>query len=200
MDKANQQGGLVLGTGDLSEIALGWSTFTGDHISNYNVNASVPKSLVKYLVQWVSEQTDFSIAQSVLQDILATPISPELLPPEGETITQVTEDKIGPYELHDFFGYYLVRFGYSPLRIARLATTAFIQQTKLGRQYSLTEIKKWLKVFLERFFNNQFKRNFLPDGPKVGLTCLSPRGDWRMPSDAQVRAWLDDWEKIPDTF
>ena len=200
--QASKFKGLVLGTGDLSELMLGWCTYMGDHGSHYGINAGVPKTLISFLINWTAEvifAKELAV-QKILRDILATPISPELLPPDGEIITQVTEDKIGPYELHDFFGYYLVRFGYSPLRIARLATAAFIQQTKSGRPYSLTEIKKWLRVFLERFFNNQFKRNSMPDGPKVGLTCLSPRGDWRMPSDAQVKAWLSDWEKIPDAL
>ncbi|MDO8669526.1 MAG: NAD(+) synthase [Candidatus Buchananbacteria bacterium] len=195
--------GLVLGTGDLSELLLGWCTYMGDHGSHYAVNAGVPKTLISFLISWTAEVifAQEPRVQAILHDILATPISPELLPPDGETITQVTEDKIGPYELHDFFGYYFIRFGYSPKRIARLALAAFIQQVDTDNQkYDLADIKKWLGVFLNRFFTNQFKRNFMPDGPKVGLTCLSPRGDWRMPSDAQVQAWLDDWAKIPNAL
>ena len=192
--------GIVLGTGDLSELMLGWCTYMGDHGSHYAINAGVPKTLISFLINWTSKVVFASepTVQKILDDIILTPISPELLPPDGESITQVTEDLNGPYELHDFFGYYMVRLGYSPTRIARLALTAFNQQNTIGKKYELAEIKKWLGVFLKRFFANQFKRNFMPDGPKVGLVCLSPRGDWRMPSDAQVQAWLADWEKIPD--
>lgn len=184
MNKANQLGGIVVGTGDLSEIALGWSTFTGDHISHYNVNASVPKTLVKYLVQWVSEQKEFNHAQKILKDILDTPISPELIRDHKHAITQKTEDLIGPYELHDFYLYHFVRWGSDPKRILWLANIAF------AGKYKLEVIKKWLTLFIRRFFNNQWKRSVMPDGPKVGSVSLSPRGDWRMPSDAEVALWL----------
>lgn len=195
--------GIVLGTGDLSELMLGWCTYMGDHGSHYAVNSGVPKTLISFLINWTAEVIFVKepAVQEILSDILLTPISPELLPPDGENITQVTEDLNGPYELHDFFGYYLIRFGYSPSRIARLALSAFNQQDIVPtKKYTIGEIKKWLGVFIKRFFANQFKRNFMPDGPKVGLTCLSPRGDWRMPSDAQVKAWLDDWQKIPEVL
>jgi len=186
MDKANQLGGIVVGTGDLSEIALGWNTFTGDQISHYNVNASIPKLLVKYLVEWVSDQGDFVKAKKVLRDILATPISPELVRNGKKGITQKTEDLIGPYELHDFFLYHMVRWGSSPKKILFLAEKAF------NRKYKPEVIHKWLKVFVSRFFRNQWKRSVMPDGPKVGSVALSPRGDWRMPSDADGRLWLDE--------
>ena len=198
MNKSNQTGGLVLGTGDLSEIALGWCTFNGDHISHYNVNASIPKTLVRYLVNWVSEQKEFTGAKKVLQDILATPISPELVKGKGGKITQKTEDLVGPYVLHDFFLYHFVRWGSSPSKILFLAKLAF-QEARLPlgsldskSKFTEAEIKKWLKVFITRFFGNQWKRSVMPDGPKVGSVSLSPRGDWRMPSDAEVKIWLDD--------
>ncbi|MDP1719280.1 MAG: NAD(+) synthase [bacterium] len=187
MDRANQVGGIVVGTGDLSEIALGWNTFTGDQISHYGVNAGVPKTLVKYLVEWASEQKEFRSAQEVLRDIVATPISPELVKPIGnKEITQKTEDIIGPYELHDFFLYHLVRWGSSPSKVLFLAERAF------GAKYSKTVLKKWLTLFVTRFFANQWKRSVMPDGPKVGSVVLSPRGDWRMPSDADAELWLKD--------
>lgn len=185
MNKANQLGGIVVGTGDLSEIALGWSTFTGDHISHYNVNASIPKLLVRYLVEWVSEQDDFKKAATVLRDIIDTPISPELTRAHAKDL-QRTEDLIGPYELHDFFLYHFVRWSSEPKKILYLAENAF------GKKYQRAIIKKWLRVFIERFFKNQWKRSVMPDGPKVGSVALSPRGDWRMPSDAEVEMWLNE--------
>lgn len=186
MDKANQINGLVIGTGDLSEIALGWNTYTGDHIAHYNVNCSVPKTLVKYLVKWAAENQVDKKAKTVLEDILATPISPELKKSDNGEITHRTEDLIGPYELHDFFLYHFLRWGSSPKKILFLAKTAW------GKKYSDNELKKWLRVFLERFFKSQWKRSVATDGPKVGSVSLSPRGDWRMPSDAEVSMWLKD--------
>lgn len=184
MNKANQIGGLVVGTGDLSEIALGWNTYTGDHISHYNVNAGVPKTLVKYLVEWVSEWGDFKKACKILKDIIDTPISPELVRSHKKDITQKTEELIGPYELHDFFLYHFVRWGSEPSKIIFLTEQAF------GKKYNQAEITKWLKLFIKRFFQNQWKRSVMPDGPKVGSVALSPRGDWRMPSDAEATLWL----------
>ncbi|KNZ71035.1 NAD+ synthetase [Thermincola ferriacetica] len=185
MDIANNIGGLVVGTGDLSELALGWATYNGDHMSMYSVNCSIPKTLVKFLVRWVADNIVNEQTAEVLQKVLNTPISPELLPPDTSgTIAQKTEDLIGPYELHDFFLYYTVRFGMHPKKVLFLADCAFKEK------YSREEIKKWLKVFYNRFFSQQFKRSCLPDGPKVGTVSLSPRGDWRMPSDAEVRLWL----------
>lgn len=181
--KGNQVRGLVMGTGDLSELALGWCTYAGDHISHYNVNAGVPKTLVKYLVEWISEEKEFASASKILKDVLATPISPELV---GSGIYQKTEDIIGPYELHDFFLYHFARWGIKTRKILFLAEKAY------GSKYPPQEIKKWLKVFVERFFNSQWKRSCLPDGPKVGSVSLSPRGDWRMPSDAEVASWLNE--------
>jgi len=186
MDKANLIHGLVLGTGDLSEIALGWNTFTGDQISHYNVNASIPKTLVKHLVGWISEQGDFKNTQSILKDIIDTPISPELVKEKGNKISQKTEELIGPYELHDFFLYHFIRWNSSPAKILFLANKVF------SKKYKHDIIKKWLTVFITRFFKNQWKRSVMPDGPKVGSVSLSPRGDWRMPSDAEVKLWLDD--------
>lgn len=186
MNIANKEKGLVIGTGDLSEIALGWCTYTGDHISHYNVNCSVPKTLVKYLVQWVSETQVDAKTRAILKDILATPISPELTRPKRDEIAQKTEELIGPYELHDFFLYHFVRWGSSPTKILALATIAW------GRKYRGAELKRWLRVFLERFFGNQWKRSVATDGPKVGSVSLSPRGDWRMPSDAKVQMWLEE--------
>lgn len=185
MNKANQKRGLVLGTGDLSEIALGWCTFTGDHISHYNVNASVPKTLVRYLVDWVSGQKEFAKAKKTLKDILDTPISPELTTNKNKKM-QNTEELIGPYELHDFFLYHFARWESSPSKILFLAEKAF------GDKYKPETIKKWLKGFLTRFFQNQWKRSVMPDGPKVGSVALSPRGDWRMPSDAEMTLWLNE--------
>ncbi|MDO8600047.1 MAG: NAD(+) synthase [bacterium] len=186
MDKANQMRGIVVGTGDLSEIALGWNTYTGDHIAHYNVNCSIPKTLVKYLVQWVSETEMDKKTQATLDDILATPISPELKKSRPHEITHKTEDIIGPYELHDFFLFHFIRRAASPRKILFVARHAW------GEKYSNAVLKKWLRLFLERFFGAQWKRSVATDGPKVGSVSLSPRGDWRMPSDAEARAWLDE--------
>lgn len=188
MDLSNKYNGLVIGTGDLSELALGWATYNGDHMSMYAVNASIPKTLVRYLTAYEAQKSDGTLKE-VLLDVLDTPVSPELLPPDqnGE-IAQKTEDVVGPYELHDFFLYYLVRFGYSPSKIYYMAKHSFKDK------YSDEVIKKWLVVFIKRFFSQQFKRSCLPDGPKVGSVTLSPRSDWRMPSDAAVQIWLDELE------
>ncbi len=188
MDIANQTGGIVIGTGDLSELALGWATYNGDHMSMYGVNCSVPKTLVRYLVDYESKTAEDKRLSEVLRDVLATPVSPELLPPSEGEISQKTEDIVGPYELHDFFLYYMVRCGFPPRKILRIAQAAFADK------YERAVIKKWLTVFVKRFFSQQFKRSCLPDGPKVGSVTLSPRGDWRMPSDACVRLWLEDLE------
>ncbi len=190
MDLASKYNGLVVGTGDMSELALGWATYNGDHMSMYGVNASVPKTLVKYLVAYFSEVTKDMRLQEVLNDILDTPVSPELLPPIEGDISQITEDIVGPYELHDFFLYYIVRFGFRPQKVFRLAVLAF------DNEYDKETILKWLTVFYKRFFSQQFKRSCLPDGPKVGSVALSPRGDLRMPSDASARLWLKDLESI----
>ncbi|WP_010251817.1 NAD(+) synthase [Acetivibrio cellulolyticus] len=185
MDLANKLGGLVIGTGDLSELALGWCTYNGDHMSMYSVNCSIPKTLVKFLVKWVAENMVDKNVKEILDRILDTPISPELLPPSAEgEINQKTEDIVGPYELHDFFLYHMIRYGASPKKIVYLAEKAF------DSKYSNEEIKHWLKIFIKRFFIQQFKRSCLPDGPKVGTISLSPRGDWRMPSDAEANVWL----------
>lgn len=187
MDIANKEHGMVIGTGDLSELALGWCTYNGDHMSMYAVNASIPKTLVRYLVSWYSDTTKLSNVSVALKDIVDTPVSPELLPPdESGNIKQVTEDVVGPYELHDFFLYNMLRCGYSPKKILLLATIAF------ENKYEEEVILQWLKAFYQRFFRQQFKRSCLPDGPKVGSICLSPRGDWRMPSDACVDLWLSE--------
>lgn len=189
MDIANQTGGLVVGTGDLSELALGWATYNGDHMSMYGVNASVPKTLVRYLVKWVAEHVVDVDSRHTLLDIVDTPISPELIPAdENGNISQITEDLVGPYELHDFFLYYFLRYGFRPSKIFFLAKQAFKET------YGDDTIRKWLQTFCRRFFNQQFKRSCLPDGPKVGSIALSPRGDWRMPSDAAVGMWLSDLE------
>ncbi len=186
MDIANKVNGLVIGTGDLSELALGWATYNGDHMSMYAVNCGIPKTLVQFLVKWVADNVVKGEIKGVLNQILHTPISPELLPPDiGGEIRQRTEDVIGPYELHDFFLYYAIRHGMPPQKVLFLAGQAF------RGKYVESEIKNWLKVFYERFFSQQFKRSCLPDGPKVGTISLSPRGDWRMPSDAEVRIWLE---------
>lgn len=178
MNYANKHNGLVIGTGDLSELALGWATYNGDHMSMYAVNSGVPKTLVRYLVNWASHELD-EASELILKDVLDTPVSPELLPAdENGDIAQKTEDLVGPYELHDFFLYYFVRFGFSPRKILFLAKTSFKDS------YDAEIIEKWLKVFVHRFFQQQFKRSCMPDGPKVGSINLSPRGDWRMPSDA----------------
>ena len=186
MDIANQSGGMVIGTGDMSELALGWATYNGDHMSMYGVNASVPKTLVRYLVLYYAKTCNDKELESILMDVLDTPVSPELLPPENGEISQKTEDLVGPYELHDFFLYYMMRFGYTPSKIYRLAKYTF------DGVYSGDTIYKWLDTFYHRFFSQQFKRSCLPDGPKVGSVALSPRGDWRMPSDASVKMWIKD--------
>lgn len=194
MDLANNEGGLVVGTGDLSELALGWCTYNGDHMSHYAVNAGVPKTLVKYLVSWYTDTTENLRVSEILKDILDTPISPELLPPnEVGKIQQKTEEVIGSYALHDFFLYYMMRWGFSPAKVYFLACRAF------SPNFSRQEILKWLKVFYHRFFTQQFKRSCLPDGPKVGSICLSPRGDWRMPSDASAEIWLKELSGL-ETF
>ncbi|SMC09216.1 NAD(+) synthase [Nitratiruptor tergarcus] len=184
MDLANKLGGIVVGTGDLSEIALGFNTYNGDHMAMYNVNAGVPKTLVKYVIAWVaSVKKDLS---ETLTKIIERPVSPELLPAQGEKIVQKTEEIIGPYELHDFFLYHFVKYGAEPKKLLMIAKLAF------GKKYSEETIKKWLKVFIKRFFANQFKRDAMPDGVKVGTIALSPRGDWRMPSDVNVAMWLKE--------
>lgn len=189
MNLANKLGGMVVGTGDLSELALGWATYNGDHMSMYGVNASIPKTLVRYLVAY---EADCALGElsDVLQDVLDTPVSPELLPPKDGEISQKTEDLVGPYELHDFFLYYMLRFGYPPRKIYRIARKTFA-----GR-YDDATVKKWLVTFVRRFFTQQFKRSCLPDGPKVGTVTLSPRGDWRMPSDACAALWLAEAERL----
>ena len=189
MDIANKNNGMVIGTGDMSEMALGWATYNGDHMSMYAVNVSIPKTLVRYLVQYYAENTDEKTA-AVLFDVLDTPVSPELLPPENGEIAQKTEDIVGPYELHDFYLYYVLRFGFEPSKIYRLAKLAF------ERTYDSETIMKWLKTFYRRFFAQQFKRSCLPDGPKIGTVALSPRGDWRMPSDACAAVWMQDLEAL----
>ena len=190
MDLANKKNGMVIGTGDLSELALGWATYNGDHMSMYAVNASVPKTLVRHLVKYYADTCGDELLEKTLLDVLDTPVSPELLPPEEGEISQKTEDLVGPYELHDFFLYYMLRCGYEPLKIYRLAKIAF------EGKYDDEFIMKWLKTFYRRFFAQQFKRSCLPDGPKVGSVAVSPRGDLRMPSDACGRIWLDELENI----
>jgi len=192
MDVANQTGGLVIGTGDLSELALGWCTYNGDHMSNYAVNASIPKTLVRHLVAYLAKDNrdkDEDLT-GVLEDILDTPVSPELLPAVQGNISQKTEDLVGPYELHDFFLYYFLRWGFGPGKIYRLAIYAW------GKKYDRTVILKWLRTFYRRFFSQQFKRNCLPDGPKVGSVAVSPRGDWRMPSDAKIALWQTELDAL----
>ena len=192
MDVANKEGALVIGTGDLSELALGWATYNGDHMSMYGVNGGVPKTLVRHLVRYVAETTSIKEEAEVLLDILATPVSPELLPARNGEISQVTEDLVGPYELHDFFLYNMVRLSFSPGKIFRLASIAF------SGIYDCETIYKWERTFIKRFFQQQFKRSCLPDGPKVGTITLSPRSDWRMPSDGDSEIWLkaldEEWE------
>lgn len=191
MDVANQFGGIVLGTGDLSEIALGWCTYNADHMSMYGINAGIPKTLVRWIIQTVTEDPAFAASHAVLQSILDTPISPELLPPdENGAITQQTEDLVGPYALHDFFLYHCVRFGRSPKKLFELSCIAFAED------FDRATILKWLKNFYRRFFNQQFKRSCMPDGVKIGSISLSPRGDWRMPSDATARLWLEECEQL----
>ena len=204
MDVANQQRGFVVGTGDLSELALGWCTYNADHMSNYGVNSSIPKTLVKYLVSWVAHTNIDPAAKETLLDIIDTPISPELIPADEEgNIKQKTEDLVGPYELHDFFLYNFMRMGFSPKKIYYLARQAFINQSNSIAEndfpigtYDEDTIHKWLTTFCRRFFTQQFKRSCLPDGPKVGSVSLSPRGDWRMPSDASCAAWLKECETM----
>ena len=190
MDLANQTGGMVIGTGDLSELALGWATYNGDHMSMYAVNSSVPKTLVRHLVRYYADTCGEEKLERILLDILDTPVSPELLPPKDGVISQKTEDLVGPYELHDFFLYYMMRVTYKPKKLYRVAKYAF------QGQYEEEVILKWLKTFYRRFFAQQFKRSCLPDGPKVGSVAVSPRGDLRMPSDACVRIWLEELEEL----
>ena len=190
MDIANMEQGLVVGTGDLSELALGWSTYNGDHMSMYGVNAGVPKTLVRHLVAHEAKKTENAALANVLLDILNTPVSPELLPAKEGNITQVTEDLVGPYALHDFFLYHMVRYGERPAKIFALANVAF------AGEYDADTILKWLRTFIKRFFSQQFKRSCLPDGPKVGSVGLSPRGDWRMPSDAEAALWIEELDNL----
>lgn len=191
MDYANKLNGLVIGTGNMSESALGWATYNGDHMSMYAINSGIPKTLVKELVQWVAENEMDEQSAKILEDVIATPFSPELLPAnDNGEIQQITEDNVGPYVLHDFFLYYVLRFGFSPLKIFFLAQYAF------RNEFERTTILKWLKKFYWRFFSQQFKRSCMPDGPKVGSVNLSPRGDWRMPSDAKVQLWIDELDTI----
>lgn len=196
MDLSNKLGGMVVGTGDLSELALGWATYNGDHMSMYGVNAGIPKTLIKHLVEFVASKVDES-SRSTLYDILDTPVSPELIPAdENGNISQKTEELVGPYELHDFFLYNILRFGFRPRKIFMLARRAFDGSHEGASFYDDDTIKKWLKTFLRRFFAQQFKRSCLPDGPKVGSVSLSPRGDWRMPSDASASLWLKECEQL----
>lgn len=190
MNLANKYNGLVIGTGDMSELALGWATYNGDHMSMYGVNASVPKTLVRHLVGYFAQTCEEKALEEVLLDVLDTPVSPELLPPEDGEISQKTEDLVGPYELHDFYLYYVLRMGYEPKKIVQLCCRAF------EGKYEKTEIIKWLQVFYRRFFSQQFKRSCLPDGPKVGSVAVSPRGDLRMPSDASAKEWLEEVERM----
>lgn len=190
MDIANKTWGMVIGTGDLSELALGWATYNGDHMSMYGVNASVPKTLVRHLVKYAADDTKDEALKNVLYDVLDTPVSPELLPPKDGDIAQKTEDLVGPYELHDFFLYFMLRFGYEPSKIFRIACMTF------DGEYDKETIFKWLETFCRRFFSQQFKRSCLPDGPKVGSVAVSPRGDLRMPSDASRNVWMNDLEKL----
>ena len=190
MDLANQRGGMVIGTGDLSELALGWATYNGDHMSMYGVNSSVPKTLVRHLVDYYADTCGDEELKGILKDVLDTPVSPELLPPTDGVISQKTEDLVGPYRLHDFFLYYMLRWGYAPRKIYRIACLAF------DGIYEADTIKHWLQIFYRRFFTQQFKRSCLPDGPKVGSVAVSPRGDLRMPSDACGAAWLRDVAEI----
>ena len=190
MDLANKKGGLLIGTGDMSELALGWATYNGDHMSMYGVNCSVPKTLVRHLVRYYADTCGDEKISTILYDVLDTPVSPELLPPENGKISQKTEDLVGPYELHDFFLYYVMRFGYAPSKIYRVACYAF------AGVYDPEIILKWLTTFYRRFFAQQFKRSCLPDGPKVGSVAVSPRGDLRMLSDASRNVWMNDLEKL----
>ncbi|MCH5265027.1 MAG: NAD(+) synthase [Lachnospiraceae bacterium] len=194
MDVANQTGGLVIGTGDMSELALGWATYNGDHMSMYGVNCSVPKTLVRYLVQYYADTDSNKALRNILYDVLDTPVSPELLPPKEGEISQRTEDIVGPYELHDFFLYYMLRFGFTPGKLFRLAVYTFQEA------YGEETIYKWLSTFCHRFFRQQFKRSCLPDGPKVGTVSVSPRGDLRMPSDASDALWKEELDRIRDSL
>jgi len=196
MDVANQIGGFVVGTGDLSELALGWATFNGDHMSMYHVNAGVPKTLVRYLVEWCADEEFSGETARLLRAISAGPITPELLPLQNGRLQQRTEEAIGPYVLHDFFLYYHVRYGYAPHKVFYLAHCAFAGADSRPHRFDDATILKWLDVFYRRFFAQQFKRNAMPDGPKVGSVALSPRGDWRMPSDASPALWLAALEEI----
>ena len=190
MDLANEHAGMVIGTGDMSELALGWATYNGDHMSMYGVNAGVPKTLVRHLVQYYADTCNDEALLTILLDVLATPVSPELLPPEDGKISQKTEDLVGPYELHDFFLYYMLRCGFPPKKIYKVAKIAFVNE------YDDATILKWLKTFYRRFFSQQFKRSCLPDGPKVGSVALSPRGDLRMPSDASASIWMEQLAQL----
>ena len=191
MDYASEVGGLVVGTGDLSELALGWCTYNADHMSMYGVNAGIPKTLIKWMIETIAQADIFGGCSEVLFDIADTPISPELIPPdESGNISQKTESLVGPYELHDFFLYNILRYGFEPKKVYRLACTAFADE------YDSETVLKWLKSFYRRFFTQQFKRSCLPDGVKVGSIALSPRGDWRMPSDASAKTWLDSLETL----
>ena len=190
MDIANRENGMVIGTGDMSELALGWATYNGDHMSMYGVNAGVPKTLVRHLVQYYADTCGNEELSRVLLDVLDTPVSPELLPPVDGVISQKTEDLVGPYELHDFFLYYMLRCGFTPSKVYRVACLAF------EGEYDKEVILKWLKTFYRRFFTQQFKRSCLPDGPKVGSVGVSPRGDLRMPSDACMSLWLAELEEL----
>ena len=196
MDVANQENAIVVGTGDLSELALGWATYNGDHMSMYGVNAGVPKTLIRYIVSYIAGE----MATDTLLDIVDTPISPELIPADEQgQIKQKTEDLVGPYELHDFFIYYFLRYGFSPKKIFLLAKKAFCTASPVeGREalYDEETVKKWLTVFCRRFFTQQFKRSCMPDGPKVGSVSLSPRGDWRMPSDASYALWFEECKNL----
>ena len=194
MDVANQTGSLVIGTGDMSELALGWATYNGDHMSMYGVNCSVPKTLVRYLVQYYADTNSSAALQKILYDVLDTPVSPELLPPREDEISQKTEDIVGPYELHDFFLYHMLRFGFTPAKLFRLASHAF------EGKYDGETIYRWLSAFCHRFFRQQFKRSCLPDGPKVGTVSVSPRGDLRMPSDASDALWREELERIRESL
>ena len=190
MDLANKTGGLVIGTGDMSELALGWATYNGDHMSMYGVNVGVPKTLVRHLVRYYADTCDDKELEKILLDVLDTPVSPELLPPQNGEISQKTEDLVGPYELHDFFLYYMLRCGFSPIKVFRLALRAF------EGEYDMETVYKWICTFYRRFFAQQFKRSCLPDGPKVGSVAVSPRGDLRMPSDASAAIWMEELESL----
>ena len=195
MDIANQVGGMVVGTGDMSELALGWATYNGDHMSMYGVNVSIPKTLVRHLVRYYADNCKDKELSDTLLDILDTPVSPELLPPQEDgTIAQKTEDLVGPYELHDFYLYHMLRFGVQPKKLFRIAKIAF------DGEYAPEVIYKWLRTFVWRFFAQQFKRSCLPDGPKVGSVAVSPRGDLRMPSDAAVQLWIKQLDDIREEY